>query len=86
MRKGWGKRPNISSGLTKEKVEKFEECEQFGSHSSLAIRNTLWWMFESYFGSRGRRECYTMKTEDFTIERDQKANEYVKFPVGITKN
>ena len=82
---GKGKRPNKSNSLLEGEVNILWECEQLGTHSSVHLINTIWWLFTLHFGLRGRQEHHSMTVSDFQFKKDDFDNEFVTLAEGITK-
>ena len=82
---GKGKRPNKSNSLLEGEVNILWECEQLGTHSSVHLINTIWWLFTLHFGLRGRQEHHSMTVSNFQFKKDDFGNEFVTFAEGIKK-
>ena len=82
---GKGKLPNASRSLTREEEEALWESGQLGNSSPRSLLNTMWWLLSQHFDLRGCQEHYTMKVEDFTLNKDDNGNEFVTFAESPTK-
>ena len=82
---GKGKRANKSLSLLESEVNISWECGQLGTHSSMSLINTIWWLFTLHIRLRGQQEHHPMTVSDFQFKKDDFGNEFVTFAKGITK-
>ena len=60
-------------------------CGQLGTHSSMSLINTVWWLFTLNFGLKGRQKHNSMTARDFLFKKNDLGNEFLTFAEGITK-
>ena len=60
-------------------------AERQGGGTPRALLNTLWWLLTRHFGLQGRQEHHQMKVEDFTLQSEDRGNEFLTFSEGPTQ-
>ena len=80
-RAGQRKAAKPTSSLKKEEEEVFSGWQngKLGGGTPRALLNTVWWLLTQHFGIRGRQEHHQMKVKDFTLQRDDRGNEFLTF-------
>ena len=82
---GKGNRPNRSSTITDEMVQKLWNSEELGAKNGKTLQNTLFFFMTSCFGFRGSQENRQLTWGDVELKEDENGVEYLEFSERLTK-
>ena len=82
---GRGNRPNRSSTITDEMVQKLWNSEELGAKNGKTLQNTLFFFMTSCFGFRGSHESRQLTWGDVELKEDENGLEYLEFSERLTK-
>ena len=82
---GKGNRPNRSSTITDEMVQKLWNSEELGAKNGKTLQNTLFFFMTSCFGFRGSHESRQLTWGDNELKEDENGLEYLEFSERLTK-
>ena len=82
---GKGNRPNRSSTITDEMVQKLWNSEELGAKNGKTLQNTLFFFMTSCFGFRGSHESRQLTWGDVELKEDENGVEYLEFSERLTK-
>ena len=72
---GLGRKPNRARSLNVRDEGELWSAGQLGDQNSRSLIYNMWYMLTQHLGLRGRQEHYSMKIEDFVLNKDDQGNE-----------
>jgi hypothetical protein len=84
-KKGKGNKPKAAQALTDEERNTLYISRQLGTHSPMALINTLWLNMTIHFGLRGVDEHRKLEWGDITMGTDHTGQNFIQFNERETK-